>query len=102
MTYVTITLHTRTSYQLTDRVVAYFNFPCLGMSIPVRPGDVLFFNSREPHCISSRRNNADEIYTVSSYIKSDLFILNDNGIKLRPFEEEEVENIINTTRFAYA
>ena len=91
MTYGAITLHKRSAYQLTDKVVAYFNFPCLGISIPLRPGDVLFFNPREPHCISSRCNNDDEIYSVSLYIKSNIFGLNDNDKKLLPVEEKLVE-----------
>ena len=91
MTYGAITLHKRSAYQLTDKVVAYFNFPCLGISIPLRPGDVLFFNPREPHCISSRCNNADEIYSVSLYIKSNILGLNDNDRKLLPGEEKLVE-----------
>ena len=86
MTYGSITIHMRATYQLTDKVVAYFNFPCLGISIPLRPGDVLFFNPREPHCISSRCNNADEIYLLSLYIKSNLFGLNDNDMDLLPGE----------------
>ena len=86
MTYGSITIHMRASYQLSDRVVAYFNFPCLDISIPLRPGDVLFSNPREPHCVSSRCNNADEIYCVSLYIKSNLFGLNDNDMKLLPGE----------------
>ncbi len=87
MTYGAVFIHMRELYKLKNRIVAYFCFPRLGISIPLRPGDVLFFNPREEHCVSSRCNNSDTIYCVSLYLKSSLFGLNNNGMPLLPIEE---------------
>ena len=39
-------------YDVDDAIVVYFCFPTLGVSIPLRPGDYLFFNPLIPHCVS--------------------------------------------------
>ena len=83
-----ITIHLKDyQYIINDKVVAYFCFPRLGIAVPMRPGDVLFFNPQEEHCVSSRCNAEDEIYCVSLYLKSGNLGLNDNSIKLTPREE---------------
>jgi hypothetical protein len=50
-----ILLDGKDHYNLNDEVVMYFCFPMLGVAIPMRPSDFLLFNSRVPHCISTRR-----------------------------------------------
>jgi len=70
-TYCCTTIHMKVGYSLTHKIVGYFTFPRLGIAIPIRPGDVLFFNPQEPHCVSSRCDNADRIYCLSLYFKSD-------------------------------
>ena len=87
-TYSATSVHMKQDYKNNDSVVAYFTFPCLGIALPLRPGDVLFFNPREPHCISSRCKNEDDIYCVSLYIKSDSIGLNDNSRELEKEEEQ--------------
>ena len=67
---------------LDDEVVAYFCFPRLGQAVPMCPGDVLVFNSQEPHCLSSRTNKDDVIYGLSIYIKSKNAGMNDDNIPL--------------------
>ena len=67
---------------LVDEVVAYFCFPRLGLAVPMCPGDVLVFNSQEPHCLSSRTNKDDVIYGLSIYIKSKNAGMNDDNIPL--------------------
>lgn len=86
-TYCATSIHMRDEYKMTHKIVAYFAFPKLGIAIPLRPGDVLFFNPKEEHCISSRCDNADEIYCMSLYLKSDNIGLNDNSIPLSQTEE---------------
>ena len=51
-TYCATSIHQRKPYLESQKVVAYFVFPRLGITISLRPGDNLFFNPKEPHCIS--------------------------------------------------
>ena len=41
-------------------------------------GDVLLFNPTEPHCVSSRCRNNEDVYCLSSYVKSAVVSGNDN------------------------
>lgn len=41
-----------------DGIVAYFCFPMLGISVPLRPGDALIFNLNEPNGLSSCCNSS--------------------------------------------
>ena len=66
-------------YHNEDRIVCYFTFPRLGIAVSLRPGDILMFNPQEPHCISSRCNEEDEIYCISYYLKTQVVGLNDNS-----------------------
>jgi hypothetical protein len=43
------------------------------------------------HCVSSRVDNADEIYCVSLYLKSDNVGKNDNSIEITVDEEKLVD-----------
>ena len=86
-TYCAVTVHTRDEYNYEHDIVAYFAFPNLGLAIPLRPGDQLFFNPDEPHMVSSRCRNSDEVYCVSFYLKSSLFGLNDHPMPLLPSEK---------------
>jgi hypothetical protein len=71
-------------YAATDRVVAFFCFPTLGIAVPMRPGDFILFNASLPHSISSRCHSSDDIMCVSYYLKSMVVGMNDNGIPLSP------------------
>ena len=70
-----------------DKILAYFCFPRLGIAVPLRPGDTLFFNAREPHMISSRTNNEIDIYCLSFYLKSNVIGGNDNKKELSEDQE---------------
>ena len=83
-TYCATSLHQKKQYLESQNVVAYFTFPRLGIAIPLRPGDVLFFNPKEPYCISSRCDNRDDNYCVSLYLKSANIGKNDNNTPLTP------------------
>ncbi len=48
-TYSATSVHCRCEYHLKDLILCYFAFPRLGIAIPLRPGDVLFFNPNEPY-----------------------------------------------------
>jgi hypothetical protein len=83
-TYSAVSPHMRSPYLLNDCPVVHFSFPRLGIAIPLRPGDVLFFNPKEPHCISSRSHEEDNVYCLSLYLKSSNIGLNNNSIPLTP------------------
>ena len=86
-TYCTTSVHMRVRYKLSQDIVAYFAFPKLGIVVPLEPGDVLFFNPKEDHYISSRCKDKDDIYCMSLYFKIDNIGLNDNSIPLSHHEE---------------
>ncbi len=67
------------TYQIDDRIICYFAFPRIGVSVALRPGDFLLFNPTEPHCVSSRCRADDGIYIISSYLKTAVVGLNDNS-----------------------
>ena len=69
----------RQEYKNCDAVICYFAFPRIGIAVALRPGDFLLFNPQEPHCISSRCQNGDEIFSLSSYLKTAIVGLNDNS-----------------------
>ncbi len=54
-------------------------FPRIGVSVALGPGDFLLFNPNEPHCVSSRCRADDDIYIISSYLKTAVVGLNDNS-----------------------
>ena len=79
-TFSAVMLCMKRKYEVEDNVVGHLFFPSLGIVVPLRPGDVLFFNPRIHHCVSSRCNNADDIYCLSLYLKSDNIGKHDNSI----------------------
>jgi hypothetical protein len=66
-------------YQVDDKILCYFAFPRIGIAVALRPGDFLLFNPQEPHSISSRCRREDEIFCISSYLKTAVVGLNDNS-----------------------
>jgi hypothetical protein len=67
------------TYQIDDRIICYFAFPRIGVFVALRPGNFLLFNPTEPHCVSSRCRADDDIYIISSYLKTAVVGLNDNS-----------------------
>jgi hypothetical protein len=47
--------------QINDRIICYFAFPRIGVSVALQPGDFLLFNPSEPHCVSSCCTADDDI-----------------------------------------
>ena len=72
---------------LNDEVVSHFCFLRLGLAVPLRPGDVIVFNSHKPHCLSSRSNKNDDIIGLSIYVKTKICGLNNEKI---PLTKEQV------------
>jgi len=65
-----------------DDIVVYFCFPRLGMAVALWHGDVLIFDPMEPHAVSSRCQESDDIYILSYYLKTAVVGLNDNRLEL--------------------
>jgi len=86
-----ITVKCRSDCHPEERILVYFAFPALGIAIPLRVGDVLFFNPNEPHCITSRVSKTDQIYIVSLYLKSAVIGLNNNSIPLTVEQKSVLE-----------
>jgi hypothetical protein len=74
-------------YVYRQEPLAYFCFPCLGVAVPLRPGDVIVFNPREPHCLSSQLRPEKQCYAVGMYLKTAIVGLNDNSLPLTPAQE---------------
>jgi len=64
---------------LSDDVILYFCFPSLGLAVPLRAGDILIFNPRTLHGVSSRCRVDDKIYCTSMYLKTKVVGGNDNS-----------------------
>ena len=67
------------AYQVDDKILCYFAFPRIGMAVALRPGDFLLFNPQEPHSISSRCRKEDELFCISSYLKTAVVGLNEHS-----------------------
>ena len=67
----------------TKKVCKYFCFPSQGLAVALRPYDVLIFNAREKHCVSSLTDSyvkaQRDIYCLSFYLKSNAIGGNDNS-----------------------
>ena len=69
-TYSSIRIHMKKAYTVKNKIVAYVLLPRLGITVPLRPGGVLFFNPQEEHMVSSCCDNWDDIYCVSFVFNS--------------------------------
>ena len=88
-TYSVVSVHLPChQYELNDLIVAYFCFPRIGVAVALRPGDLLVFNPSEPHAVSSRCDKDDEVYCLTTYLKTAVVGLNDNRIELTPLQND--------------
>ena len=51
-------------------IICYFCFPTLKIAVALRSGDMLLFNSKVPHCVSSRSNRKCDAFCISLYTKT--------------------------------
>jgi hypothetical protein len=79
-------------YELEMEVALYFCLPQYGICVALRPGDIIFFNPLEYHCISQRTEcyKNERIFVTSFYLKSKQLGLNDNNI---PLENIFIDNL---------
>jgi len=69
-------------YGMEDPIIVYFCFPEYGVKVGLRPGDVLMFNPRVMHCVSSAVAESLEYYCISLYLKTVVVGKHDNSIEV--------------------
>jgi len=74
---------------LDSPIVCYFCFPTIGMAVPLRNGDMLLFNPKVPHCVSSRCNGSMDSFCISFYMNSKLGGGNDNSQEISSKEMKD-------------
>ena len=75
-------------FEFDSDICCYFAFPEFGFAVALRPGDVLVFNPRTNHCVSSRVNQSQHLWLTSLYLKSAVVGGNDNSVALDPIQSE--------------
>ena len=66
----------------SNRVLNYFCFPEYGVAVPLRDSDIILFNPRVQHCISSRCNTDTDVINASLFLKTAIVGGNDNSLPL--------------------
>jgi hypothetical protein len=71
-------------------ICSYFVFAEQGVTVALRPGDMLLFNPMCQHCLSSRSSlcSNKDIFCVSLCLKSAVVGKNDNSLPLTTTEEK--------------
>jgi hypothetical protein len=84
-------------YKMDADVSNYFVFAEQGVVVALKPGDMLIFNPKYHHCLSSRTSayENEDVFSLSLYLKSAVVGKNDNTIPLKKAEIELLEGIIN-------
>ena len=92
-------VYARTLPEVDGPIVCYFCFPTLGIAVALRNGDMLLFNSKVPHCVSSRCNRKEDAFCISMYTKTLLVGGNDNDQVLNQEELDAAKEV--DEKFAY-
>jgi hypothetical protein len=82
---VTTSEHTISNQYAYDQPIAlYFNFPELGLSVGLRPGDQLIFNPLYYHCVSTKNFAVykNHVHVTSFYLKTAIVGGNNNKREL--------------------
>ena len=69
-------------YSMEAEVCNYFTFAEQGIAVALRPGDMLLFNPRYQHCLSSRTSfyQQKDVFCLSLYLKTAVVGGNDNSL----------------------
>jgi hypothetical protein len=84
-------------YKLSADVSNYFVFAEQGIAVAMRPGDMLIFNPKYHHCLSSRASayENEDVFSLSLYLKTAIVGKNDNSIPLNNTENKLLGKTIN-------
>ncbi len=68
-------------YRMDAKVCNYFTFAEQGIAVALRPGDMLIFNPRYHHCLSSYTDSyrCKDVFCLSLYLKTAIVGGNDNS-----------------------
>ena len=71
--------------KLEDPIVQYFCFPWYGYCVGLRPGDVLVFNPKVHHCLSSKTEDYsnERVHVSAFHLKQGHVGLNNNALPLQ-------------------
>jgi hypothetical protein len=77
-------------YSMDAEVCNYFTFAEQGVAVALRPGDILIFNPRYQHCLSSRTSiyEKKDVFSLSLYLKTAIVGKNDNNLPLTDTEKQ--------------
>mmetsp|Transcript_9959 Transcript_9959/g.23294 ORF Transcript_9959/g.23294 Transcript_9959/m.23294 type:complete len:425 (-) Transcript_9959:35-1309(-) len=87
---VVVALNPDYTPQNKDKVLVYFTFPTLGSrgkAVAMKHGQILIFNARQYHSISSRKFANDRITCISLYLKTAVVSGHDSSIELTEYQE---------------
>ena len=79
------------AYTNDGDILLYFCFPRIGIAVPLRAGDMILFNPKEPHAVSSRLRKEDDVVVLSLYLKTAIVGGNDNDAILTPDQSSMAE-----------
>jgi ectoine hydroxylase-related dioxygenase (phytanoyl-CoA dioxygenase family) len=84
-------------YKMDADVSNYFFFAEQGITVALRPGDMLIFNPKYHHCLSSRTSayENEDVFSLSLYLKSAAVGKNNNTIPLKKAKIDLLDGIIN-------
>jgi ectoine hydroxylase-related dioxygenase (phytanoyl-CoA dioxygenase family) len=84
-------------YKMNADVSNYFVFAEQEVVMALKPGDMLIFNPKYHHCLSSRTSayENEDVFSLLLYLKSAIVGKNNNTIPLKKAEIELLEGIIN-------
>ncbi len=85
------------NYANDDKIICYFALPRIGVAVALRPVDCLLFNPCEPHSISSCCNREDDIFIISSYLKTAVVGLHDNSDPIVQCQQRIVCFLLDST-----
>ena len=80
-----------TDYKNFCEPITNFCFPRLGVCIAMYPGDILVFNPLEPHAISSRCRKSDNVYALTTYLKTAVVGGNNNSVPVTTEQKNAAE-----------
>ena len=76
--------HSTDAYNMQTEISNYFAFPEQGVAVALRPGDMLIFNPKYQHCLSSRTSfyQQKDVFCLSLYLKTAVVGGNDNSVPI--------------------
>lgn len=81
---------------LNGDILCYFTFAEYGLAVALRSGDVLVFNPRVHHCVTSPVSDTSDYFCFSFYMKTSVVGGNDNSKPINCVERQLIDFINNS------